>query len=280
MKKGILASLLILVTFSTLKAQLTLPYVTGFDNVTEQTNWVEYRKGFISQFEEWGYENSLAYSAPNCLIHYYPVGGTIAQDDWFVSPNFDITNGGTLDSLRYHFGGFGMPQAGDTVSVYLLNGSPDPDLATSTSVLVQFTGANYQNDNTWRLLSPIVLPAQVGNSYIAFRYKTINNWLDVRFDNVGISRVSGVGIGETTTQTIHVYPNPVCDHHFQVQFDDTALGESDLSMRLYNSASQLVFSTPVTNHTSIDLPLVEGFYSYELCDSSETPIAMGKLIVQ
>jgi len=280
MKKGILILSFAFVVCSTIEAQLILPYETGFDNVAEQTDWVQYRKGAISQFEEWGYENAQAYSAPSCLIHYYPVGGTIAQDDWFVSPAFTIANGGALDSLRYHFAGFGVPQAEDTVSVYLLNGSPDPDLATSASVLVQFTGANYQNDNTWRLLNSIALPAQAGNSYIAFRYKTINNWLDVRFDNVGISRITGVGVDETSLQTIHVFPNPVSDHQFHVQFDASQLATADLVMYFYNSAGQLVYSVPVTNDVSIDLPLEEGFYSYQLIGSSITPIAFGKLIVQ
>lgn len=279
MNKNLLLLAFALVALSNIKAQLALPYETGFDDVAEQTGWVEYRKGVIGQFQEWTYENSLAYSAPNCLIHYYPVGGTIPQDDWFVSPSFTITNGGILDSLRYHFAGFGTPQAGDTISVYLLNGSQDPDLATSSSVLVQFTGANYQNDNTWRLLSPISLPSQAGNCYIAFRYKTISNWLDVRFDNVGISRISGVGLDESNSTNIQVFPNPVSDHQFQVQLDDSNIDDTHLSMRFYNNSGQLVYSTPITDHILIDLPLVEGFYSYQLIKESETPIALGKLVV-
>jgi hypothetical protein len=280
MKKRVLFTLAALTTFSTLNAQLDMPYATGFDNTAEQSGWQQFQKGAVSGFEEWNYEASNAYSAPNALVHMYPVGGQDPTDNWFVSPAFNISAGGSLDSMRYYFSGFGTPQAGDTVGVYLLQGNADPDLATSAMMLHQFTGANYQNDYTWRLLAPIALSAQAGNSYLAIRYKTINNWLDVRFDNIAISRISLAGISETALADILVYPNPVSNQQVQVQFDAAQFQGSTLDLVLYNASGQRVRSVAVTSNMPVSLSLAPGFYAYQLQDASAAPVAIGKLVVQ
>lgn len=277
MKSLFLSSLFAFMAFSTLKAQLSMPYVTGFDTPDEKAGWAQYRKGIIGQFQQWDYETAQSFSAPGCLAHNYPVGGTDPMDDWFVSPAFNITAGGTLDSLRYYFSGFGTPQAGDTVFIYLLNGAQDPELASSAEILYKFSGANYQNDNTWRLLAPLDLPAQAGNSYIAFRYKTINNWLDVHFDNVGISRTSLAGINDSEISSLSLYPNPVSNQQLYIQFDATETQGAAADFELYNTAGQLVYNTNISGNTWINLTVAPGYYSYLVHGRSVT--AKGKLIV-
>ena len=187
-----------------------LPYFSGFDTEAQKSNWQQFRKGDINPIYAWEYATTAAYSAPGCLVHNYPVGGTVASDDWFVSPGFILNSGGKLDSLRYAFSGFGVPAAGDTVALYLLSGSADPALATTRSLLYDFRGDNYSNDNTWRLLSNINLPATTGTCYIALRYRTVNNWLDVRFDNLKLRSNSTTGIGEreVRAEAALLYPNP------------------------------------------------------------------------
>ncbi len=280
MRSLILSFLLASGTFSALNAQLSMPYETGFDNVSQQSGWTEYRKGVVGQFQEWDYEAAQAFSAPNCVIHNYPVGGADPMDDWFVSPAFNISAGGALDSLRYYFSGFGTPQAGDTVFIYLLNGSQDPALATSVEILHEFSGANYQNDNTWRLLAPIALPARPGNSYIAFRYKTINNWLDVRFDNVGISRISLAGTEEAVIAAAQVYPNPVVNKQVNIQFDAAQVNESFLTFTLYDAAGKMVQRSVVAGNEVIDLQVAAGLYTYEIHGASDVRMSSGKIVVE
>jgi hypothetical protein len=168
-------------------SQTSLPYITGFDNTTEQAGWTLYRKGSTIG-SPWAYsiQSQLPYSGTKCLIHYYPVGEQTL--DWFVSPAFDFSAGGKIDTLRFAFTGFSSaPSSSDTVAVFLLSGSPDPDLATAKISLIDFRNANYVNDDVWRDTNTIVIPPTAGLSYIAFKYKGSSSWLDVRFDNLALS---------------------------------------------------------------------------------------------
>ncbi len=275
MKKLLLVLAPCLLTFSS-TAQVSLPYSTGFDSAGEQNDWQQFRKGVVSQFQEWDFDNAQSFSPTLALTHYYPVGGADVMDDWFVSPSFDISGGGMLDSVRYYFSGFGMPQAGDTVFIYLLNGNADPDLATSKEILYEFSGANYVNDATWRLLAPITLPAQAGESYIAFRYRTINNWLDVRFDNVAISGDGTVGLEEPETTVVTVFPNPVSDGRIQFHTDANLTNKQ---LEVYNTTGQLVYSGTLSGNGPIDLPLATGCYTYRLIgNENAVPLAIGRIV--
>lgn len=277
MKKILLASFAAFALFSSLKAQVSLPYVTGFDNAGQQAGWQQFRKGVNSQFQEWEFDNAQAFSAPTSLVHYYPVGGTDPMDDWFVSPAFEIPSGGMLDSVRYYFSGFGTPAAGDTVFIYLLTGNPDPDLA-SKMILFEFSGLDYINDNTWRKLEPIELPSAPGNSYLAFRYRTVNNWLDVRFDNVAISGTSSAGISEQEYNTVTLFPNPA-NGQVRLQFSEAVPAGSLATLVLYNTAGQRVHTVEVSGNKVVDLPIAAGFYTYQLLGLPTGTIA-GKLVVE
>ncbi len=204
----------VLFVFSTCAtAQTDLPYYTGFDNATQQQGWTQYRTGDEGDFNEWYYVTINTFSAPQSLYHNYPVGGSEVTDDWYVSPAFDFSGGGMIDSLRYHFSGFGTPFGIDTVGIYLLNGAQDPEIA-SRSLLFSFHDTTYVNDNVWRKLENVEIPATSGESYIAFRYTTVVNWLDVRFDNLAISGNSDVGIDQPgwNENVLTVFPNPAKDY--------------------------------------------------------------------
>src|SRR4051812_45013574 len=83
----------------------TTNYYTAFDNAAQRNGWAQYRSGDPSAYE-FGYVPS-AYSTPTCVYHDYPVGGSQVTIDWFVSPVFDFSAGGKIDSIRVQFGGFG-----------------------------------------------------------------------------------------------------------------------------------------------------------------------------
>lgn len=274
MKRSLL--IVCLLACSNLNAQVALPYNTGFDTPQEQSGWSQHRKGFINQFQEWEFDNAQAVSPSKSLVHYYPVGGADVLDDWFVSPAFDISGGGSLDSLRYYFGGFGMPMDQvDSVMIYLLNGSADPDLASSKLILFHFNAANYQNDHTWRLLNPIILPAQSGNSYIAFRYRTINNWLDVRFDNIGISGTSTATVNTNGFSEVQLFPNPA-NRTFVFQSEETG----SHTLWLYDAAGRMVLKT-IMNEGEVDCSrLEEGYYNYVIRSDQSQEQICGKLVIE
>lgn len=196
-------------------AQVSLPYYSGFDNATEQAGWTEYKKA-ATTFSHWGYASANEFSDPNCISHdYSPSTGITLTDNWFVSPGFSLPNGGTLDSIRYMFSGFSVPEIGDTVAVYLLNGSQDPALASSKTLLFDFRDSEYISDWTYRIKENIDLPAYDGLSYLAIRYRNTDcssKWLTVHFDNVAISGGT-VGINEVVKEAneIKMYPNPARD---------------------------------------------------------------------
>lgn len=167
-----------------LLAQTPLPYFSGFDTPAQQSGWTLYRKGSTIS-SAWTVAAQNFYSAPNALLHFYPVGEQ--TDDWYVSPPFQFPAGGKIDSLRFSFIGFSpSPALTDTIAVYALTGSPDPALATKT-LLLDFRGTNYVSDGLWRDTSAVPIPANAGSTYLAFKYVGNSSWLDARFDNLAIS---------------------------------------------------------------------------------------------
>lgn len=192
-------------------AQTPMPYFTGFDTPAQTNGWEMIRKGLATPLQVWYYESISAYTAPKSLGHSYPVGGVEETNDWMVSPPFSFPDGGTIDSLRFSFSGFGTPHEGDTVAIYLLTGSPDPALATGMVMLYDFRDEQYIKDNQWHKVAPISIPPTAGTSYIAFRYNTIINWLDVKFDNLAISSLSEPPSSITNKEQAYnvlLYPNP------------------------------------------------------------------------
>lgn len=214
---------------SHLLAQTELPYFTGFDNATEQEGWEQYRIGHEGDFNEWYITEQNGFSPPHMIYHNYPVGGSEVTDDWYVSPPFDLSGGGAIDSLRFKFAGFGTPSGNDTIGIYLLNGSADPEIASRT-LLFSFRDSSYLNDNMWRKLEDVEIPATSGVSHIAFRYTTVVNWLDVHFDNLALSGTSTVGIPESSSDRplLLVFPNPVKDFAKLSFTENTAITRTEL----------------------------------------------------
>lgn len=219
-------------------AQVSLPYNSGFDNSNQQEGWTEYKTASL-EFSHWNIASANAFSDPNCISHdYSPATGITLTDNWFVSPGFSIETGGTLDSIRYMFSGFSTPLEGDTIGVYLLNGSQDPELATSIQLLLDFRGEEYITDFEYRQKSDIALPPAPGLSYIGIRYRNTDcssKWLTVAFDNVAVNG-NPLGVNDISEGNIRVFPNPTSEFL-------TISADFDIeSVQLFNSLGQLVYS--------------------------------------
>lgn len=237
-------------------------YYTGWDDANQQSGWQQIRKGDNSLYE-WSVETGTSLSAPNNIAHYYPVGGSVPTDDWYVSPGFDFSSGGSIDTIWSWFGGFGTPMTDDTIAIYLLNGSPDPDLASKT-ILYSYTDSLYQNDNTWRKDSNITIPPTSGTSYIAFRYETTVNWLDAKFDDLSITADAILGTKTTGNRfEFSVYPNPANSVLNLEYTGDIIISE----IQIFNSSGQCVKEfTTIPPSITID-GLQDGFYF--LCISTD-----------
>jgi len=268
----------LLIHINSSKAQTTLPYFTGFDNATQTAGWQEFRKGNGDPNVKWDYSTFGAYSAPASLSHLYPVGGTGTTDNWFVSPGFSLPAGGKVDSVRCAFSGFGMPSSADTVALYLLIGSPDPALAGSKRLLLDYRGSEYSNDNTWRKHTVSVSSA-TGTCYLAIRYKTINNWLDVKFDNIKISATTATSIYTKSLQQegIGVYPNPASGE-LNIQFNDQPA--VPVLIKIYNLLGELQTEQKVIGDKSLPLNLKNGTYFYSIITDDGEQCKSGKLMVQ
>lgn len=217
MKVFLLAGLFVLCGFSTtpLHAQVSLPYYSGFDSAAERNGWTIYKLGEAA-IGTWAISNLGGYSAPSCISHdYSPSSGATVVDDWYVSPGFLLSAGGTLDSVRYAFSGFSVPTTGDTIGVYLIMGDQDPATASSIIELAEFRDASYQADNIYRLLTGITLPATNEMAFIGIRYRNAeasSRWLHVRFDNIAVSEsTTSIDVIENQNPLV-VYPNPTTDN--------------------------------------------------------------------
>ncbi len=233
---------LLIISFLLVQSQLNAQsYYTGWDNTTETNGWIQFNKGDVSHPYEWEFDNSTFKSPDNSLVHYYPVGGTIPTDNWFISPVFDFYGGGQIDTLWKNYSGFGIPVLGDSIALYLLNGSTDPDLATKT-LLYNFTDSTYIGDAIWSKDSNITIPPTSGNSYLAFRYYTTNNWLDVKFDNLYLTYTGGSSqITEFDNfAEVLIYPNPTKDY---ISFNFKTISTDKIkSIHILDSSGRTILS--------------------------------------
>jgi hypothetical protein len=254
-----------------LLAQVSYPYYNSFDDATAQAEWQEYRKGATAN-AGWEYTTFGSYSAPECLIHFYPVGGSQPSVDWFVSPQFDFSIGGSIDSLRYAASGFGFVSPDDTVAICLLLGSRDPDSATVT-ILYDFRDTAYMNDNVWRKLENIQIAPTTQEAYIAFKYVTTVNWLDVRFDNVavsgnGLSQPEQNGIAETL-----IFPNPANSYIEIAQHSEIT------QITLYGLDGEKLAEKPIEGNRRVDVSAWKGVVFYELTNQKGAVVQGGKLML-
>lgn len=232
-------------------SQESLPYYCDFNENTQAALWEVYNLGDNTDdlFYTWNFQIDN-------LAHSYPVGGTEITDNWAVSPSFDFSNGATIDSISHAFSGFGMPFGLDTIMIYAIAGSSNPDLATEVIPLKLLSGDDYNPDNVWRKSTGINIPPMEGESHIAFRYKTIVNWLDVRLDDLYIS---GNPLSDeiiASVPTFEVFPNPAKDFILFQSIPPKS------TVRIMNIAGQTVFEAQsATSQFRVDVqPLASGLY--------------------
>lgn len=269
--------LLIIFTFSFSFSQTK--YYSGFDNASQIYGWAQYRKGALSNYE-FTYSSNNAFSDLDCLSHDYPVGGSIATDDWFVSREFNFSMGGTLDSLRFHFSGFGNPGITDTVALYVLIGSPDPALASNKVLIHDFRDTNYKRTSQWEKISNIAIPNLQGKSYFAFKYRTVNNWLSIKFDNLALTQNISTHLKVAQkVKLVSIYPNPAVTE-LNIDFNADILNQC-YTIQVFNSFGLHVLEVTTKDQCKLDLSkLSKGMYFIQIMNQNQQLIQSEKISLQ
>lgn len=185
-------------------------YRTSWDNATERQGWTQYQLGLDSN-SIWGY-TPVAVLTGEVLIHSAPpASNTNVTDNWIVSPVFNFSAGGSIDSLIFNLSGVNVPAMNDRLGIYLVNGSQNPSLG-SWQLLKQFDSTDYvQNAGTYQnLAAAITIPKISGSSYIAFRYKTIQTQFDAVFDalQLTVNYPNSINDFEPQKRALKINPNP------------------------------------------------------------------------
>jgi hypothetical protein len=177
-------------------AQTPTPYYTGFDNTAQQAGWQKFRQGTLHPYQ-WEFGPAIgAASPPYCAWHNYPTGSIpVPVVDWVISPVFNFTGGGKVDSLKVSvYASSGIAAPGDHFGIYLLNGSANPDVAGIT-LLADLTGM-VSGSQAYKDTFNITIPPIGGSCYIGFKYSGQNNAFITRFDNLKI--IAGTGCAAPT----------------------------------------------------------------------------------
>lgn len=176
----------------------------------ERQGWSQYHLGTDS-IASWSY-TGVAVLAGEVLVHSSPsLSSSNLTDNWMVSPVFNFSAGGSIDSLVINLSGVSFPTNGDTLGIYLISGAHNPSLSTSKLLLKQYTNTDYiQNGGTYQNTPAITIPATSGNSYIAFRYKTVNGQFDAVFDALQLTANFNTSTSDIVHQAngLQIYPNP------------------------------------------------------------------------
>ena len=202
----------------TLVAQdpVELPYFTSFETPAEKAGWTEFKTA-ATTFSHWEYDDANGFRSLTSIHHdYSPSTGITLTDNWFVSPEFLIEDGGVLDSIRFRFTGFSVPGELDTIAVYLFVGNQDPDLASKRTLLFDFRGDEYSPDGIYRQIADIDLMPSDEPCFLAIRYRNSNcseQWISVDFDNIAIREVANAGVNKFSQNNpvFTIYPNPASE---------------------------------------------------------------------
>lgn len=190
-----------------------LPYYENFDT-SATARWTAYQLGTTNPDDfPWNITVHNPYSQAFSMMHTCNTG-TAQANDWTVCKNsFSFATGGKIDSIRSWITGTQPPATGDTIGIYLLTGNRDPDLASAKILLHDFRGSNFQT-GSWVKTTNITIPPTPGTSYIAFRYKTANNCINIFLDNMRLSGNAATGITPVfkADEDFKTVPNPVINN--------------------------------------------------------------------
>lgn len=246
----------------TAKAQLMLPYYTGFDTPTEQAGWQSYKFGVNAKYGPWGIFGG-GFSTPKCLFHDYNNTGTV--EDWYVSPALNFTSASKMALKIKVYAMMGSAVSPDYIGIWYSSAMQNPasgDYAEVVNLTSLASSGNKWVDTT------INLPFKAGAGYIGLKYMNGNNWFTIAVDNINVT--AGItGIGETKDENnILIYPNPTTG---KVIINNN----SNLrSIKIYNLLGEKIYyGSEFSQQTSNNIDLSnypKGIHFAEIYDGTNT----------
>lgn len=274
-----LLSLVASVVVISSQAQTPLPYATGFDDPVQQQGWQEYRKGFESNYS-WTIAPFSASTDPNKLWHDYNVGGDPNDTirDWYVSPPFDMSGGGTLTLKVNVYSIMGSANAADELKVFLLYGNSDPDLATSSVELIDLT-PHVTNTDAWTTVTAMELPVSTATTYIAFKYQSTTNWFTPGIDDIDVEG-PGNGLNELNAFGIATRVIPVPGGGIRIDLMDPTAQQGAMHLNVLNEVGQTVLERRFQGSTTIGERLAAGVHTYRVFDPRSGMAGIGRFVLE
>jgi len=256
-----------------LKAQpKTLPYVCGWDNITQQAEWTVHQVKSTKYF---------SWSDNSYLSHDYPVGnpGTDTVEDWIVSPALNVT-GKSVISFSTNVYIIFTKQPTDYFGVWYSKKSSDPK-SGDFKELANLTSFASTNFNYWHDTAGILLNDSGAAVYIAFKYGETDNWFTIKVDTLLVKGIHTAGIETpnnlSNKEGINIYPNP-SNGSFNVKLPPSMVSKN-VSIEISDLAGKKLLTVETNGESNIQVDshaLSTGIYQVRVRGQAY----VGKLIVQ
>lgn len=244
----------------TAKAQISLPYYSGFDTPAQQSGWQLHQLGVAATYGPWVIGGS-GYSAPSCLFHDYNVSGIV--EDWYISPELSFISASKIALKIKAFAIMGMPIPTDYIGIWYSNGNSYPSSGDYAEV-VNLTSLT-SSGNLW-IDTTINLPFTAGPGYVGFKYMNVDNWFTISIDNINVSAIT-TSINEEEEDEMQIFPNPTTGKLLIGSANDiNSLEICDLAGKIISS----VYEFKLQDSIEIDLSSYpKGIYIMRIIDGKK-----------
>jgi len=167
--------------------------------------------------------------------------------DWFVSPPINFSYPGKLSLRTQVYAIANTAGPSDYFGIWFSAGIKDPTSGNFVEV-VNLTNLASDQFGFWIDTGQIDLPFTTDSGYIAFVYKSTDNWFDIHVDDVLIEVDSSVSLKEeqaSHTIRVEIFPNPN-DGFFTLEVD-LLQHPGTMSIELYQINGQQVFAKEAVN---------------------------------
>jgi len=181
----------------------------NFNDTTSTWLWTPYN---VNGAQEWEWASDFG-NPPGCAVMNGYDGGAQPNEDWLISPSFDLS---MYVELGFSFDHARNYATNDGLSVMVstdYDGTSDPSTnGTWNDLTAMFT---FPEQGSWNFVpagaADFTMYAGM-NTYLAFRYiSTSSDAATWEVDNALVYGILEVGIAETEETNIQLYPNPATD---------------------------------------------------------------------
>jgi hypothetical protein len=120
-------------------------------------------------------------------------------------------------------------------------------MSNDNSVAADTLISNITLDTAWMTLSDTFNVDYSGTFYFGFKANSMADQWALFIDNINISRLTAVGLGNNTSKGVAIYPNPASDH-FIIELNNEITSE----VSIYNVTGKLINNIRSNGNTMIN----------------------------